>query len=126
MSRLSRFERRILGAMTFSALATLIGALVLGRAALFDAYRVGVHPAVRARLDEGVESHRAHLDTLRREAETIADAIAFHRSFPGAGTPTAPFDAPSPDEDPEPEGFGGFDEDLEALDEPAPATEPAP
>ncbi|MCB9613598.1 MAG: HAMP domain-containing protein [Sandaracinus sp.] len=119
MSRLSRFERRILGAMTFSALATLIGALVLGRAALFDAYRVGVNPAVRARLDEGVESHRAHLDTLRREAETIADAIAFHRSFPGAGTPTAPFDAPSPDEDPEPEGFGGFDEDLEALDEPA-------
>ncbi|MCA9614959.1 MAG: hypothetical protein KC586_19515, partial [Myxococcales bacterium] len=65
MSRLSRFERRILGAMTFSALATLIGALVLGRAALFDAYRVGVNPAVRARLDEGVESHRAHLDTLR-------------------------------------------------------------
>ena len=122
----SRFERRILGAMAFAALATLLGALMLGRAALYDAYRVGVNGTVRARLEEGVASHRAHLEALRVEAETIADAIAFHHALPltrataprqgEAAEPNDPFATSSPTDDELPDALGGFEEPLdEAL-----------
>jgi signal transduction histidine kinase len=141
MKVFSRFERRILGAMAFAALATLVGALMLGRAALFDAYRVGVNGNVRDRLEAGVESHRAHLEALRDDAETIADAIAFHHAFPGrtpdaaSGPPseapesggdpfarTAPADDELPDslggfeEPPDDDASDGFDDPLEALE----------
>ena len=125
MKVFSRFERRILGAMAFAALATLVGALMLGRAALFDAYRVGVNGNVRDRLEAGVESHRAHLEALRDDAETIADAIAFHHAFPGRA-PDAPSDASdssdssgdpfarsAPTDDELPDSLGGFDEPLD-------------
>jgi nitrogen fixation/metabolism regulation signal transduction histidine kinase len=122
MKVFSRFERRILGAMTFAALATLVGALMLGRAALYDAYRVGVNGNVRDRLEAGVESHRAHLEALRDDAETIADAIAFHHGFPGRAfdEPSAPdssdssagdpFARTAPTDDELPDSLGGFDE----------------
>lgn len=128
MRAFSRFERRLIGAMSFVALATLAAALLLGRAALVDAYRVGVNPAVRAQLEEGVESHRAHLEALRREAETIADAIAFHRDFPGARGSTEPRDTfsrrRSPD-DPAPTELGGFDDAPDEVSERAPAFDEA-
>lgn len=113
--------------MAFAALATLLGALMLGRAALYDAYRVGVNGTVRARLEEGVASHRAHLEALRVEAETIADAIAFHHALPlarevtsrpeEAGEPNDPFATSSPTDDELPDALGGFEEPLdEGLD----------
>ena len=118
MKAFSRFERRILGAMAFAALATLVGALMLGRAALFDAYRVGVNGNVRERLEAGVESHRAHLEALRDDAETIADAIAFHHAFPEREDSTSPdpFVSPSPEDDELPDSLDGFEEPLDDDD----------
>jgi signal transduction histidine kinase len=121
MKAFSRFERRILGAMAFAALATLVGALMLGRAALYDAYRVGVNGNVRDRLEAGVESHRAHLEALRDDAETIADAIAFHHAFPGRAPDASdthesvgdPFARTAPTDDELPDSLGGFDEPLD-------------
>ncbi|MBX3247883.1 MAG: HAMP domain-containing protein [Myxococcales bacterium] len=81
MRRYSRFERRLLGTMALVAFAPLLGALVLGRPALRDAYRLGVNPEIRARLEESAEASRAHLETLRDDAEHVADAIAFHRAL---------------------------------------------
>lgn len=74
--KLSRFERKILAAMALVALAPLLGALLLGRAALQNAYRAGVNPRVREQLDRGVGIYRAHLVTLRADAERTADAVA--------------------------------------------------
>lgn len=81
MKRYSRFERRLLAAMALVAFAPLVGALILGRPALHDSYRLGVNPEIRARLDESAEASRAHLETLRDDAEHITDAIAFHRAL---------------------------------------------
>jgi len=72
---LSRFERKILAAMLLVALAPLVGALVLGRQVLLDAYRTGVNEEVKAQLEDGVRARRAHLVALRRDAEHVADAI---------------------------------------------------
>ncbi len=72
---LSRFERKILAAMLLVALAPLVGALVLGRQVLLDAYRTGVNEEVKGQLEEGVRAHRAYLMALRQDAEHVADAI---------------------------------------------------
>ena len=72
---LSRFERKILAAVLLVALAPLVGALILGREVLLDAYSVGVNEDVLAQLDSNVRTHRAHLMALRSDAEHIADAI---------------------------------------------------
>ncbi|MAQ18881.1 MAG: hypothetical protein CMN30_29300 [Sandaracinus sp.] len=72
---LSRFERKILGAMLLVALAPLVGALLLGREVLLDAYEVGVNRDVLDQLESSVRTHRAHLMALRNDAEHIADAI---------------------------------------------------
>ncbi len=72
---LSRFERKILAAMLLVALAPLVGALVLGRQVLLDAYRTGVNEEVLDQLEDGVDAHRAHLVALREDAEHVADAI---------------------------------------------------
>lgn len=72
---LSRFERKILAAMLLVALAPLVGALVLGRQVLLDAYRTGVNEEVESQLEDGVRAHRALLVALRQDAEHVADAI---------------------------------------------------
>ncbi|MBO6939953.1 MAG: HAMP domain-containing histidine kinase [Deltaproteobacteria bacterium] len=72
---LSRFERKILAAMLLVALAPLVGALVLGRQVLLDAYRTGVNEEVKGQLEDGVRAHRAYLVALRDDAEHVADAI---------------------------------------------------
>ncbi len=78
---MSRFERKILAAIAFVGLAPLIGALVLGRSTVTDAYRTGVNPSVREQLDGAVALYQTHLETLREDAERTADAIAFHRDL---------------------------------------------
>mgnify|MGYP001149863115 CR=1 FL=1 len=85
MTRLSRFEKRILIAMVAVALMPLLGTLFLGRMALREAYQVGVNRKVRAELERGLESHRRNIVALRQGAEQSADAIAgdwaFHRAM---------------------------------------------
>ena len=81
MKGMSRFERKILAAIAFVGLAPLIGALVLGRSTVTDAYRTGVNPSVREQLDGAVALYQTHLETLREDAERTADAIAFHRDL---------------------------------------------
>ncbi len=76
--RSTRFERRILLAMAIVALGPMFGALFLGRAALWDAYRTGVNPRFATQLERGVQAYRAHLMALREDAERTTDAIAFH------------------------------------------------
>ena len=73
---LTRFEKKILGAIAAVAIVPLVAALVLGRAALREAYEVGVNPRVGEQLEEGLEVYRAHFVALRDDAERTADAVA--------------------------------------------------
>ena len=79
--KLSRVERKLTIAMSLVGLAPLVGALVLGRPVVGDAYRTGVNPTVREHLDDAVALYQTHLETLRDDAERTADAIAFHRDL---------------------------------------------
>ncbi len=74
--KLSRFERKILAAIVVAAVMPLVGALVLGRAALREAYQVGVNPHVRAQLERGLGVYRDHFVALRKNANEVASAIA--------------------------------------------------
>ncbi len=76
MIALTRFERKIVAAIASVAIVPLVGALLLGREALQEAYEIGVNPRVDAQLERGLEMHRAHLVALRRDAERTTDAIA--------------------------------------------------
>jgi two-component system, NtrC family, nitrogen regulation sensor histidine kinase NtrY len=71
-----RFERKIVAAIASVAFMPLIGALVLGRGALREAYAVGVNQQVAGELERGLSLYAVHLATLRTEAEHIADAVA--------------------------------------------------
>ncbi len=73
--RFSRFETRILAALVAVAIIPLLAALLLGRAALRDAYEVGVNARVETELDRGLELYRSHFVAIRAHAETTADAI---------------------------------------------------
>ena len=73
--RFSRFETRILAALVAVAIIPLLAALLLGRAALRDAYEVGVNARVETELDRGLELYRAHFVAIRAHAERTADAI---------------------------------------------------
>ena len=73
--RFSRFETRILAALVAVAIIPLLAALLFGRAALRDAYDVGVNARVETELDRGLELYRAHFVAIRAHAETTADAI---------------------------------------------------
>jgi nitrogen fixation/metabolism regulation signal transduction histidine kinase len=75
--KLTRFERKILGAIAAVAVVPLLAALVLGRTALREAYEIGVNPRVAEQLANGLAVYRAHLTTLRDDAERTADAVAF-------------------------------------------------
>jgi two-component system, NtrC family, nitrogen regulation sensor histidine kinase NtrY len=78
---LTRFERKILGTMAAVALVPLLAALLLGWAALREAYHVGVNERVQAQLEQGLELYRRHFVTLRAEADRTVDAIVFHKGL---------------------------------------------
>ena len=90
--KLSRFERKIVFTMMLVAIAPLIGAVMLGRSTLTNAYKVGVNDRVRSQLEAGVEQYRAHLSALRDDAERTADAIAFHHRLHAAFVGEEPAD----------------------------------
>lgn len=75
--KLTRFERKILAAISAVALVPLLAALLLGRAALREAYEIGVNPRVSEQLEQGLAIYRAHFVALRDDAERTADAVAF-------------------------------------------------
>ena len=79
--RLSRFERKILGAILLVAVAPMIAALVLNRSAIINAYQTGVNDRIAGQLDKGVDAYCSMLDQLRDDAERTADAIAYHREL---------------------------------------------
>jgi two-component system, NtrC family, nitrogen regulation sensor histidine kinase NtrY len=72
----NRFERKLLAAIVVATTMPLLGALVLGQAALREAYRVGVNPRVREELDRGLGLYRTYFTTLRKHADESASAIA--------------------------------------------------
>jgi nitrogen fixation/metabolism regulation signal transduction histidine kinase len=71
-----RFERKIVAAIAAVAFMPLVGALVLGQRALREAYAVGVNEQVASELERGLSLYAVHLATLRKEAESTADAVA--------------------------------------------------
>ena len=82
----TRFERRIFAALLFVALASLLGGLFVGRAALRDAYGVGVNPRVQRELEGAVGVYRAHLELVRRAAQTSATLVAADPTLASAVT----------------------------------------
>lgn len=90
---MGRFERKILIAITAVAVVPLVGALLLGRAALRDAYSVGVNRQVGAQLESGLSLYRAHFAALRADAERTADAVAHDMSLNRALARGVPADA---------------------------------
>jgi two-component system, NtrC family, nitrogen regulation sensor histidine kinase NtrY len=74
--KLTRFERKILVAIVIAAVTPLLGALVLGRTVLREAYEVGVNERVRGELERGLGVYRDHFVTLRGAAQQAADAMA--------------------------------------------------
>lgn len=77
--RLSRFERRIIGAIVAVAVVTLGGALWFGQGAVSEAYAVGVNQRVLDQLTESLDIYQTHFETLRDDAERTADAVAYDR-----------------------------------------------
>ncbi len=77
--RLSRFERRILGAIVAVAVVTLGGALWFGQGAVSEAYAVGVNERVLEQLRGSLDIYQRHLGSLRADAERTADAVAYDR-----------------------------------------------
>lgn len=76
MIRFSRFERKILVAMSAVALMPLLGALVLGRTVLHEAYQVGVNERVREQLERSLTVYQRYFTLVRDNADQAADAIA--------------------------------------------------
>ncbi len=76
MTRLTRFEKKILGSILIVALVPMLVTFFLGRDAIGDAYRIGVNAQVRDQLEGGLEARRAYLMQLRGGADHIADAMA--------------------------------------------------
>jgi nitrogen fixation/metabolism regulation signal transduction histidine kinase len=74
----TRFEKKIVAAMAAVAIVPLVATLVLGRVLLDEVYSRGFNPLVGAQLDQGLEAQRAHLLSLRHDAERTADLIAYH------------------------------------------------
>jgi two-component system, NtrC family, nitrogen regulation sensor histidine kinase NtrY len=74
---MGRFERKIVAAIAAVGLVPMLATLVLGRAALREAYEVGVNPRVRDQLHAALDMYRGHFVALRQDAERTADAVAF-------------------------------------------------
>ncbi|MDH5490427.1 MAG: ATP-binding protein [Myxococcales bacterium] len=91
MKRSTRIERKILLAICVVALGPLLGAFVLGRAAIREAYLVGVSPRIGEGLERGVQVHRAYIVALRDSADRTIDAVAgshrIHELLLGADRP---------------------------------------
>ena len=81
MTRLSRFERKIMAAILAVAIVPLAGALLLGRSALQEAYEVGVNPRVRGELQRSLSLYQSYIALLRQQAEAEADAVAADREL---------------------------------------------
>ncbi len=71
-----RFERKIVAAIAAVAIMPLVGALVLGRTALREAYAVGVRPQVREQLEAGLVLYQDHFVAMRKDAQRTARAAA--------------------------------------------------
>jgi nitrogen fixation/metabolism regulation signal transduction histidine kinase len=71
----NRFERKLLAAIVVATAMPLLGALVLGQAALREAYGVGVNPRVREELDRSLGLYRTYFTVLRKRADETAAAI---------------------------------------------------
>lgn len=78
MRRSTRFEKKIVLAMAAVALVPLVGALLFGRAALREAYQVGVNSRVEQELESALEIRRTFLLSMRDDAERAADSIVDH------------------------------------------------
>ncbi len=77
--KFTRFERKILAAIVLATIMPLVGALVLGRTVLREAYQVGVNTRVRAELERGLSLYRDHFMSLRKSANETATALADDR-----------------------------------------------
>ncbi len=77
--RLSRFERRIIGAIVAVAVVTLGGALWFGQGAVSEAYGVGVNERVLAQLRASLDIYRLYGEAMHDYAERTADAVAYDR-----------------------------------------------
>jgi len=73
---IGRFERKIVFAIAAVAFMPLLGALVLGKSALQEAYSVGVNEQVESELDRGLALYQAHFAALREDATRSASAVA--------------------------------------------------
>jgi nitrogen fixation/metabolism regulation signal transduction histidine kinase len=62
--------------MAVVALGPLLGALLLGRQALREAFEVGINQRIGGQLDQQVDLYRRHFEVLRRSAERVADLAA--------------------------------------------------
>lgn len=82
--KLNRFERKILAAIVVATMMPLLGAVVLGRAALREAYEVGVNPRVRAQLERGLSAHHEQLMARRKHAGETAFSVASDRGVHAA------------------------------------------
>lgn len=79
--KFSRFERKILTAIVAVAVLPMVGALVLGQAALREAYEVGVNDRVGAQLQRGLSLYEAHFRALRQNADQAATALTNDRAL---------------------------------------------
>lgn len=76
---LTRFERKLLLVLVAVAVMPMLGALFFGRAALQEAYQVGVNERVQQQLEGGLSLYRRHFASLRRQADELAlAAVADH------------------------------------------------
>jgi signal transduction histidine kinase len=82
--RFTRFERKLLWAMTLVALLPLAAAVGIGYAALSEAYGVGINRRVGDELQRQIALYRDYFVLVREDAERTADAVAHDARLVGA------------------------------------------
>jgi nitrogen fixation/metabolism regulation signal transduction histidine kinase len=75
--RFTRFERKILWAMTLVAVLPLAAAVGVGYAALSEAYGVGINRRVGEELERQIALYQDYFVLVREDAERTADAVAY-------------------------------------------------
>lgn len=84
MKRLSRFEWKVVWVMVGVTIAPLLAALGLAQLALRENYQLGLNRRVLGRLEADLSLYKAHLETLRADAEQTADQVAKDQQLWGA------------------------------------------
>ena len=74
--KFSRVERKLLLALITVAVMPMLGALFLGRAALREAYQVGINSRVKEQLETGLALYRTHFSLLRDHAQLVVSSLA--------------------------------------------------